>query len=177
MKSSHISTSAATGRGASDRNSRHRPARAATPRIKWEALRSDQTLYRHNEYDAIFSWLDARMPSWADTDRNDAADNRRNSSWNSAPVDVPHTYRFGWTVEENGIEILRAAATAVQVTQYTGDAEPHIALTTRRANPDDGGGITSTERFTLDEAAQLAHTVLAAIDLARGIDDEQNGPS
>ncbi|MFI8567333.1 hypothetical protein ACIGGF_12295 [Rhodococcus sp. NPDC078407] len=132
-------------------------------------MRTDQTLYRHNEYDAILLWLDAHMPSWAATQKNEAADNRRNSSWNSVAVDIPHTYRFGWTVEEDGVEILRAAATAVNVSQFTGDAELHIALTSRRANPDGDGGVTSTERFTLDEAAQLAHTVLAAIDLARGI--------
>lgn len=148
---------------------RRRTARAATPRIKWEALRSDRTLYRHNEYDAILRWLDEHMPRWAATQKNDAADNRRNSSWNSVSVDVPRVYRFGWLVDEDGEQILRAAATAVNVSQFTGDAEPHIALTSRRANPDGDGGVTSTERFTLDEAAQLAHTLLAAIDLARGI--------
>lgn len=176
MTSSHISTSAATGRGASTRNSSRRTSRAATPRIRWEKMRTDQSLYRHNEYDAILRWLDEHMPRWAATQNNDAADNRRNSSWNSVSVDVPRVYRFGWLVDDDGREILRAAATAVHVSQYTGDAEPHIALTTRRADPDGAGGITATERFTLDEAAQLAHTVLAAIDLARGIDD-QNGQS
>lgn len=155
---------------------RRRPARAATPRIRWEKMRTDQTLYRHNEYDAILRWLNEHMPRWAATKNNDAADNRRNSSWNSVSVDIPRIYRFGWNVDDDGDQILRAAATAVHVSQYTGDAEPHIALTTRRADPDGAGGITATERFTLDEAAQLAHTVLAAIDLARGIDD-QNGQS
>lgn len=110
--------------------------------------------------------------NWADRDCDLISHVPSLCGVSSAPVSIPLTHHVGSALRAQ--RDLSPANADVRIMQRIKSAEPFVSLQRWEAKKGQGFDPVAGSRYTLtlDEAAQLAHTLLLAVDVARGTSDE-----
>lgn len=132
---------------------------------QWET-RCNKQIQPTDAHDSIRADLDATAPAWAVDAFTEIGLSRRDSSWASRRVRVAQAVNDGWLDDKCNLKL---AFTSVGLHQWSSETEPLVRLMHRKGI--DGDPVDVTNTYTLDEAADLAHALLAAVDLARNASD------
>lgn len=120
------------------------------------------------DYDADFRFPVSR-PAWADPDNDLPEDRLGRCQMRSEFVEIPITRHPGKQETVGTSDRLRLASLRLQISQYVLESEPYIGIERLAARDvGDGFGVIAGSHavLTLDEAAQLAHTLLLLIEVA-----------
>ncbi|MFG1785678.1 hypothetical protein ACGFIU_24865 [Rhodococcus oryzae] len=137
----------------------------STPSARWQARTT-----AHNE--PIVPLAEAELmpaseaPQWADLDSTSYSHTPEMCGWRSRTYSVALASARGqWTDDDK----LFPARADMYLYQQRHRSEPRIRIVRMEDGVDPD---VATVRLSLDEAAELAHGILLAIDVARGITDE-----
>lgn len=139
----------------------------------WNARVEATELVHVYDDDTLLDSIAAR-PEWSNPalDRTGTDPNRR--MFNSEPATVPLSMHHGWRIDPHSGAQAVALVNIVKMLHF---AEPTIRLIRSAGHLDEDGTrrekLTTSSGYvlTLDEATDIAHTLLAAVDVARGTSD------
>ncbi|YCN53417.1 hypothetical protein AB9M10_15590 [Rhodococcus erythropolis] len=139
----------------------------------WNARVDDTELAHIYDDQTMLNTLAVR-PEWSHPDLDETGTNPNLRAFSSESVTTTLSMHHGWRIDP-----FRAAqaAAGVSIRKMLHFAEPTIHLVRTAGNIDDKDRrrpqrtAGSAYNLTLEEAAQLAHTLLAAVDTARGTAD------
>ncbi|MFE5788961.1 hypothetical protein [Rhodococcus erythropolis] len=139
----------------------------------WNARVEATELVHVYDDDTLLDSIAAR-PEWSNPALDKTGTDPNSRSFSSESATTALSMHHGWRIDAHtGAQ----SAALVRIVKMQHFAEPTIHLARSSGHPGDEG--TMRERLhpgsgyflTLDEAADIAHTLLAAVDTARGIAD------
>jgi hypothetical protein len=141
------------------------PTRVFTPSARWRArtVAGSEHAVALTEAELMPT---SEAPPWADPESTAYGTVPNSCMWRSRTYSVVLDSGVGhW----NDYDKLIPARVEMYLYQNRRSSEPRIRIVRKEQNVDAG---VATVRLSLDEAAELAHGILLAIDVARGTADE-----